>query len=603
MVDSDVLVLVETSVSKKKGLSFLGGKKTVSSTGYDMTLYLCRSNPGEERVFSCVNNRETDLANLPKGHRLYHVSNVPCCCTLTYPKISTVQGHSWDFTLEGRLRVSEGERLLLAMADTYARPDKPLTVAMTAAWLAEQAKTFVSDVVEKYGVEELKNQDLCPNDWWGDELSSIFEKYGVHLSVDRKAWESASADAAHAEAARRKQLEGIRKQRGEERQSELQGLRAQQDYEKEKEKIREDSTLSQASKEHQVHLLKINRKKEKVTAERDLRRSILRAEREVKEHELRMSQISQDTNDRKNAPHCSCCKRSLGIGEKLDVFLNLCSVCSAEYREEEADREEIAPLCLHLYKEDYYKSIFIFSRRTLQWGRGRRSQISRSTHSDGMKYTPRENNIVLRVAKKEESGGMSFSRERTLSISAVHGALTVHPSGRKERLKTIDFSQVGSWRNGHLLRRNRWETCSDKSCITIGGSTQSDIPGIGLGIHAIRNLEDQKNIQAVQIDRNDYLGEQGHRYIMVIREAAIGRGINAPLSFGDSVDGEINLWGKICIENDGFVYLPGPEAAFTTGEEQEENTLVLRPGIIMKYGAFRIEVSEVDERDFYETIQ
>lgn len=596
------VVELEVISGGRKRFGFSMGRNDLPVAREDSDLFLLEVDPERQRRFLPIRNSAEDVPLETEGKmRFYHVVNQPCRCSLSFPRIKRDESeHEWDFSIEGRLEVVCGEELLAVVGETYAQPKTPLTVSLLASWLAEQIKPLVHDELAGHSITDLQHKEALPVEWWNANLTCWFERYGLRLRVDKRHWNSASAAAAEAEENRRRHFEQVKKQREEERETELQEMRARREYEEEKRRIETDATLSEIQRTYQLEQLDLTHKKEMERAAAEVDSIRRRRERESREHEVHMERLRQDADMLRHVQRCPHCERPLHNGETLDKILNLCGDCAEDYRLEERDREEIIPLRLLLAGPGTEATAFLFAKRTLQWGRSRSEQLSLKPYMADLPYDPGENDIILRVMEQDASGRAVANRERSLSISGAHGAITLQPGGKKEMVKVIDFSSTGGYLKRHRLPRGKWELCTDKSQITVGPQETAPVPGLGLSLRVFRDPENEKNVLAAKLERNDYLGTKHHWYVMVVREAGLGSGLDFPLSFPSNSGSKVSAWGRILVRNNGFMYEPGPEISFTVDGGEDNAPVSLEPGMILRYDTFSIEVNEAGERDFYD---
>lgn len=601
------VVSVEVFQRTRKMFGFSMGRDERPVLEKDSDLYLLEFTPDTRHQFRMINNPLEDVPEEADGQmRFYRVRKHPHLCSFSFPSIKEEAGHGWDYSLEGCLEVTRGVDLLKAIGEAYAQPKSPLTVAVLSAWLAEQIRSWVHDAVASHSLTELRDKEALPGEWWNAHLKYRLEEYGLQLRVDRQAWTSASAEAAEAEERRKEHFQRVKRQREEEREAELQEIRSNQAYEDEKNRIEADATLSEAQRNHQLEVLRLKHQTETEALKAELEKIRRRTELETGEHALRMARLRQNEDMLRHVKHCPQCDRPLLNGEVLDKTLNLCEWCAEEYRNEEMDREEIVPLRLCISGPGADATVFLFARRTLQWGRCRQkdlySHLSKHPQGDVQDYEIRENDIVLRVMEGDASGRVRSHRERSLAISGVHGALTVLPGRKKETIKVVDFSSSGGYLKKHRLPRGKWQPCPDNAQITVGPASTATLPGLGLSVRVFRDPDNEKRVQSVKLERDDFLGEKHHSYVMVVREALLGSGPDNPLLFPRNGEGAVapHPWGRIYVARNGFMFERSPGNNFVSDGDQTNSPVLLEPGVEVRCGDYVIEVNAAGERDFYE---
>ena len=229
----------------------------------------------------------------------YHVSVAPHPIALAFSRVlKDAEGHNWDCHIEGHLTVAEPRRFLTAYALGVARPETPLSRPMVKSWVTNQVGPQLRDEVQVYvdaqGWEALKDRDGLPASWWAKEFSAWLDEFGIAVRVDAVSWQSAAAEQAEAEAARRRDFERMAQARQSEREAELREAAAKADYQKRVAQIESDWSLSEQEKQHQFQLLEKRHRKELLDADLEIENARRAAEQAVLEHEAALARLRQD---------------------------------------------------------------------------------------------------------------------------------------------------------------------------------------------------------------------------------------------------------------------------------------------------------------------
>ena len=313
---------------------------------------------------------------------------------------------------------------------------------------------------------------------------------------------------------------------------------------------------------------------------------------------------------------CPCCHREIHTHDKRfecpecrrtihedcqDKKLSCCSSCAKLYQNEETQRERCGRLKLLFKRPDGTATVFLFAKRTIQWGRSRDDQImTKHSKADDI-YSPSFNDIVLRVME-ETPKGVVQNPIRSKMVSRMHGAISVRRNCETGEVAILDWgnegegSSSGTWLGPRNLQPAMWHTCPDRTTIYLGKDPAASLQGLGMTLEVFRTAEN--HVAAVAIERDDCLSR--HRYIVVVHEASIGLGPNANISFGNLLGVDTAVWGHIRFQDTALVYCPGPESPLRSATSSGSAPVILKSGVVLEGRNFRVSVAEVSDRDFYE---
>jgi len=203
-------------------------------------------------------------------------------------------GHEWDVHFDGQWSIVDPRRFLSAYAADVVRPETPLSQVMAQSWVTMTVSARVRDAAQGRDVNELREHEALPAQWWQRQFCEWLEEYGISVRVSEVAWRSADAEAAEAEAARQRDLERIAQARQQERDAELREAAARAEYEKRKAQIQSNLILSERQRSHELQLLEKRHRKELIEADNEIEKARRAAEKATLEHELALARLRND---------------------------------------------------------------------------------------------------------------------------------------------------------------------------------------------------------------------------------------------------------------------------------------------------------------------
>lgn len=209
--------------------------------------------------------------------------------------VTDEHGHAWDVRFVGRLSVSDSRLFLSSFALGLASPGTPLFPAIVETWVVQRVASRVKDALREYSLVDLRDDQALPPSWWEKKLRVWLEDFGLSAQVRELVWSSAQAEAAEAEAARQRDLEGLVRARQREREVELGEIKARTEYEKQKQDLEADWKLSEQEREHRLQLLEKQRRKELILAETEIENARRDAERAALEHDATLARLRHDS--------------------------------------------------------------------------------------------------------------------------------------------------------------------------------------------------------------------------------------------------------------------------------------------------------------------
>jgi len=165
---------------------------------------------------------------------------------------------------------------------------------MAQSWMTKTVGPHVRDAAQSHSIDQLRERNALPAQWWQRQLCEWLEEYGISVRVSEVALRSAEAEAAEAEAARQRDLQRVAQARQRERDAELREAAARAEYEKGKAQIESDRNLSERERPHQLQMLEKRHRKELLEANTEIENARREAEKATLEHELTLARLRSD---------------------------------------------------------------------------------------------------------------------------------------------------------------------------------------------------------------------------------------------------------------------------------------------------------------------
>ena len=215
--------------------------------------------------------------------------------------LTDANDHVWDLDIRGTWWVADSRRLLTARVAAVVSPEVAFTREMAQTWITSVVRSHALDAVKAHTIDELRDRDALPATWWSKHMAEWLDATGISVEVHECEW--TSADAARAEAERRRLEEFTRVEAEQEREREALLRREELEAKHAEHRLRiehdqrlsaaeRDAQLQHAEHRHRAGLLRIEAESEEIRQ---------RKERAALEHELAVAQTTDNLKTLKEA--------------------------------------------------------------------------------------------------------------------------------------------------------------------------------------------------------------------------------------------------------------------------------------------------------------
>jgi len=231
----------------------------------------------------------------PDGRDLVVLSRGAFDFEMSFPSVKVEDGHPWDVVLRGRFVITEPALFAERLGPGWLGCGRRLR----AEAVSQLARNIISHHVAEematctFGIEDLKSGRVHPKEWWDTQLGKWLSALGCRWEVEGPAeWKSASAEAAQAEAERRRAAEERLERLKEEQSAQQEILRIEAETEEARRQIEHVSKISEFERRQRLLLLEHEAELKRKEAEARLKRAQWRLDELALEHEMRMAELA-----------------------------------------------------------------------------------------------------------------------------------------------------------------------------------------------------------------------------------------------------------------------------------------------------------------------
>lgn len=222
--------------------------------------------------------------------------------TLAFAGILTdANNHVWDLDIRGAWWVADSRRLLTSRVAGIVSPEVPFTREMARTWMTSVVRSHVLDAVKAHTIDELRDRDALPAMWWSKYMVEWLDATGISVEVHECEWTSADAARAEAERRRLEELVRVEAEQERERQALVRREKLESEHAENRLRIEHDQRLSAAERDAQLQQAEHRHRAEVLRIEADTEEIRQRKERAALEHELAVAKLGDDLQALKEA--------------------------------------------------------------------------------------------------------------------------------------------------------------------------------------------------------------------------------------------------------------------------------------------------------------
>jgi len=201
-------------------------------------------------------------------------------------------GDAWDLEIRGNWWVSDARRFLTARAASIVSPEVPFTREMAQTWMSSVVRSHVLDAVKAHTIEELRDRDALPATWWSKHMTEWLDAAGISVEVHECEWTSADAARAEAERRRLEELARMEAEQERERQALMRRDKLEAEHAEHRLRIEHDQRLSALERDAQLQQAERRHRAELLRLEAGCEEIRQRKERAAIEHELAVAKLT-----------------------------------------------------------------------------------------------------------------------------------------------------------------------------------------------------------------------------------------------------------------------------------------------------------------------
>ena len=289
------LVTMNEAYKEKKFLGF-GSRLSVPETCASEHLYLSnQKQDGSPNLELLPHGSSDETKTFDDNSIFFKVALDNFSYTPVFTEVlSDNEGNKWDMEIRGQIRVHDSRKFLRAFAVKKTSVKVPLSLSMTESWVIKRLRSRIQDECKKYTIEDLRDKDALPTDWWQKQHIDWVDEIGIEILIDDVSWSSADADVSVSIKIRESELEKIAKAKEIEEEAQLQEYSSKVEFENMKAVIENSKTITELEQKHQLELIEIQHKKQLIGVEIEIENARRQAAEASVKHELSIARLEDD---------------------------------------------------------------------------------------------------------------------------------------------------------------------------------------------------------------------------------------------------------------------------------------------------------------------